>query len=189
MKKQAALIVAVALGPPLLFLLAKLASPVPDAGGPPMAAPPPRAVVARLTPGAPGGGRVATPVAVSRSWYAGAGGYERAVAEQRASGAPMAVYFYVDWCPYCARMGREILPAREVRQFLDGVVKVRVNPESGAAEAALAEEFGVRGFPSFFVVPQVGGVDRAKVHPFKRDGDLTPSEFVEECRRALGQAL
>lgn len=34
----------------------------------------------------------------------------------------------------------------------DNVVKVRVNPETSAGAQALADELGVRGFPSFFVM-------------------------------------
>ena len=117
-------------------------------------------------------------------WLHGSSGYARAVELQRELKVPLVVYFYTDWCPYCHALDNEYLTAAPVRQFLGNVVKVRVNPERGAAERQLAKQYGITGYPSFFVV----GNSSAKplnVHPFRRGRpNLTPAEFAGACEQA-----
>jgi len=122
------------------------------------------------------------------AWYEGASGYAEAEREHRLRGTSMVVYFYTDWCGYCKRMDSGILSTTEASVFLDRTLKVKVNPEQGSAEQALASSYGVRGYPSFFVVSAKGPPSR--VHPFQRDAsgqwiEMTPGEFVAECRQRL----
>lgn len=119
------------------------------------------------------------------SWYEGASGYGDAEHEQRRKGTAMAVLFYTDWCGYCRRMDQDILSSPEVASYLGGMAaSVKINPERGAGEAALANRYGVHGYPAFFIVAP-GGSSR-KVHPFRKSGDrvvqMTPAEFVSACR-------
>jgi thiol-disulfide isomerase/thioredoxin/ribosomal protein L37E len=112
-------------------------------------------------------------------WYRGASGYGLAVAEATRHRAPVAVYVYTDWCPYCRDLESEVLSANPVRQYLRGLVKVMINPEDGAAEQGVADRFGVRGYPSFFVYsPSTGQTE--KIH------GRTPEDFIADCRRASG---
>lgn len=115
-------------------------------------------------------------------WYEGAVGYRTAQEERERWGKPMAVYFHTDWCGWCKKMDSQFLESYETSPYLDTLAKVRINPERGPEEAALARQYGVRGYPSFFIVPASGGGGR-RVHPFRREGSMTPAEFVEECRR------
>jgi len=124
---------------------------------------------------------------VSRSWYSGAGEYVTAMDAHRSMQTPMLVYFYTGWCPYCKQLDQEILPAEEVAQFMRSVNKVRINPEAGPDERALANQFGVRGYPSVFIIP--GNSDApVKIYPFKKVGEtfvaVTPGEFINECKQA-----
>ena len=125
------------------------------------------------------------PEFASEKWYRGASEYVKAEADQRQLGAPLIVYFYTDWCSYCKKFDRDILTSPEVNQFMSSVVKVRVNPEAGQDEAALASQYGVTGYPSIFVVDAQTGRPR-KVYPFKRVGGtfvpVEPTEFVAACR-------
>ena len=132
---------------------------------------------------------VSIPNFVSESWYSGAEEYVKAEADHRQAGVPLVVYFYTDWCPYCKKFDREILTSIEVIKFMNSVVKVRVNPETGPEEATLANRYGVRGYPSIFVVdPQTG--TPTKVYPFKQVGGsfvpVEPLEFVRACGQAAG---
>jgi len=124
---------------------------------------------------------------VSVEWYEGADGYAKADASNRALQASLIVYFYTDWCPYCKKFDRDILPSNEVSQFMKSVIKVRINPERGSEERALANRFGVHGYPSIFVVPAQTELPK-KIYPFRRVGEtfeaLDPSEFVKACREA-----
>jgi len=67
------------------------------------------------------------------------------------------------------------------------VVKVRINPEAGLDERRLAEQFGVKGYPSIFIIPANSDAP-TKVYPFRKVGDtfvaLAPREFVDECQAA-----
>ena len=115
-------------------------------------------------------------------WLNGAQGYERAVQLQRELNVPLVVYFNTDWCPFCRSLESQYLPAAPVQNYLKGVVKVRINAEQGSAEKNLATQFGVTGYPSFFVVRNASSLPM-RVHPFRRGGpNLSPTEFARACR-------
>lgn len=120
-------------------------------------------------------------IAPAIAWYEGAEGYRQADQERERYGRPMAVYFHTDWCGWCRKMEREIFSASETSAYFDEITKVRINPERGPEEAALSRQYGVRGFPSFFIVPASGGNGR-KVHPFSASHTMSPAEFVAACR-------
>ena len=79
--------------------------------------------------------------------YQDAAGYAEALREHERTGKPMALYFYVDWCKYCAQLERGILSRSEVKQYLETILYVSVNPEHGKGEEALFEKFEGRGYP------------------------------------------
>ena len=88
-----------------------------------------------------------TPNIIGEGWLYGAAGYARAVELQRQLNVPLVVYFYTDWCPYCRSLDNQYLPATPVQDYLQGVVKVRINPEHGVTERALAKRFNVSAYP------------------------------------------
>jgi thiol-disulfide isomerase/thioredoxin len=114
-------------------------------------------------------------------WLYGAAGHTRAIELQKELNVPLVVYFYTDWCPYCRALDNDYLPTAPVQDYLRGVVKVRINPEQGQAERALAQRYGVQGFPSFFVARE-SAVSPVNVQPFRRAGKLTPAQFANACR-------
>jgi thiol-disulfide isomerase/thioredoxin len=116
-------------------------------------------------------------------WLYGAAGYARALELQRELKVPLIVYFYTDWCPYCHQLDNEYLPSAPVQEYLRGVVKVRLNPEDGPDNREIANRYGVRGYPSFFVIRVPNGFPDS-VNPFRKNGaNLTPEQFVDACRR------
>ena len=103
---------------------------------------------------------VAAAHAARASWYEDAAGYEYALRRQRSDRTPVLVYFRTDWCPHCRELD-QLLESREVRPRLGDYLKVRINPEHGAAERRLFEkEYGSRGYPALFL--------RADGHPATR---------------------
>src|SRR5215213_1675098 len=121
-------------------------------------------------------------------WLNGAAGYARALELQRELKVPLVVYFYADWCPYCQRLDSEYFPTAPVQQYLRGVVKVRINPEHGPAEEEIASRYGVRGYPTFFVMRNLSSLPR-NIQPFRKGGaNLTPAEWVTACERAVSSS-
>ena len=119
----------------------------------------------------------------SYDWYEGASGFVRGVEEARTEGKPLAVYFYTDWCPYCRELESELLSRAKVEDSLKYLVKIRINPERGARERAIADRYGVQGYPSFFVQPS----PQARPLKMRRTvGDrlLMPEEFVANLEAA-----
>ena len=118
---------------------------------------------------------------VPDGWLNGATSFERAMQLQNDLKVPLVVYFYVDWCPYCHALEQEYFPSVAVRDYLSSVVKIKINPELTRADHELGNAFGIRGYPSFFVIPF--GSFPVPVSPFRRDGrNLTPAEFAQRCR-------
>jgi thioredoxin-like negative regulator of GroEL len=130
---------------------------------------------------------MATTWPVSARWNEGARGYREAQREQERSRAPMVVYFFTDWCPHCREFERELLYHWEVERHLrNRVVKVRVNPENGPEDHALAGRFGVTGFPSFYLTAP--GVSPRKLSRSGAEQNLaSPREFIETIERAASR--
>jgi thiol:disulfide interchange protein len=125
----------------------------------------------------------ATPALPDDVWLRDAAGHARAVQLQQELNVRLVVYFYADWCGYCRALDASYLPAAEVQDYLRRVVKVRINPEHGSAETRLAEQYGVHGYPAFFVVGRPSS-QPVQVYPFRSTGNLTPAQFARSCREA-----
>jgi len=118
-------------------------------------------------------------------WYSGASGYEQGRRQAQRMGRPMVVYFHTDWCPYCRAFDTSYLTDPLVRRFLSNVVRIHVNPEDGDIEMALAQRYGVAGYPSFFILPHGLAVEDARrVHPFRNNKEIPVEQFVAECEDA-----
>ena len=118
---------------------------------------------------------------VPAGWLNGAASFERALQLQKDLNVPLVVYFYVDWCPYCHSLEQEYFPSPPVRDYLSTVIKIKINAELTSADHELGNAFGIRGYPSFFVIGP--GSFPIQVSPFRRNArDLTPAEFAQRCR-------
>jgi len=112
-------------------------------------------------------------------WYDGADGYAKALAEYEKTNKPMAVYINVTWCPYCRKFEKDILSNEKVQAFMKDVIKVKLNPESGRREMAIAFQYGVMGYPSFYVhPPQPSGTVRLYT-------GISPQQFIELFQKVL----
>ncbi len=121
------------------------------------------------------------------AWFSGAGGMLAAAQEFDSKPRPILVYFYTDWCGYCRQFERELLSTRDVGDYLDGILAVRINPESGPENAALGRRYGVRGYPGLFVhsaesrsISQIDRVDVVDGRPVMK----TPSAFIDTVKQA-----
>ena len=114
-------------------------------------------------------------------WLYDSAGYARAVELQRKLNVPLVVYFYTDRCPDCRTLDNHYLPTAPVQDYLRGVVKVRINPEHGVPERALAKRYRVSGYPSFLVISH-STAQPLSVQPFRRVNNMTPTQFADACR-------
>lgn len=117
----------------------------------------------------------------SDGWYLGAEGYAQALDEYEKTNKPMAVYVNVTWCPYCRKFEKEILSSPLVQDFLRDKIKVHIDPEKSKQENTLVFQYGVKGFPSFYVhPPQPSGTVRLFT-------GVTPEQFIETFKKVLEQ--
>lgn len=114
-----------------------------------------------------------------RTWGDGLEGYIQSTREQQSSGKPMAMFFYTDWCSNCKELRENILASNEVRQAMEAFHPVKVNPEASPANQALANQFGVIGYPTFLVIQPDGAVS-----PIRRTAGIVPAQFVEQLSQA-----
>src|SRR5262249_50297297 len=87
---------------------------------------------------------------VSNAWQEGSASFASARQEQASSRAPLLVYFYTDWCPYCRAFDKAVLPDSTFDRYR--ALRVRVNPEKTDPDRALASEVGVDPYPRVFLL-------------------------------------
>ena len=124
--------------------------------------------------------KLAVDVSLSQ-WHSNAAGYQTALAEQANTGKPLAVFFHTDWCSSCKQLRKDVLVSEPFNQFLPNVIPVKINPESGPVERAIADQFGVMGYPTFLLVSS----NPERVMPIRGTSNVKPEEFVQACRQAL----
>jgi len=90
---------------------------------------------------------------LAAAWLNEREGYEEASVEWIEGRTPLVMYFRADWCPECLEFERYTLRAPRVREALDRMVKVRVNPENSRESRLLADAWRVEGYPAVYVLP------------------------------------
>jgi len=122
------------------------------------------------------------------AWLNDAPGYSQARWQHTSLGKPLVIYFYVDWCPYCRGLETEILNTSRVEAYLSALPRVKINPEHGPNEEALAKQFDVHGYPRFLIIPAPGATPR-HISGWRQSGDqwvrADPADFIAQCRAAV----
>lgn len=106
--------------------------------------------------------------------------FEAKLAQAKASGKPVMIDFFADWCAACKELDREtyVAPAvaREASRFVN--IKVDATNEDDAIQE-LYKRFGVQGLPTVAFVSTEGKVlDNPKVTGF-----LGPEQFLTEMKK------
>lgn len=117
-------------------------------------------------------------------WLTSASGYDEALARQKASGSPVLVYFYTDWCPYCRQFDASVAPLADPK-----LLRVRVNPDAGGFDKQLAAQFGVTGYPSLFLISRAGAAHRPVNDGVQRNAPPNPQAFVDSCKEIVVNEL
>ena len=115
-------------------------------------------------------------------WHEGLDGYVKSVRLQKENSKPIAAFFYTNWCPNCKRLREDILSTPEFKQFAEeNLIVVKINPESGPMENQLAEEFGVFGYPSFFII----NANNQKTKTIRRTSRIPVKKFIQQINNAI----
>jgi thiol:disulfide interchange protein len=116
-----------------------------------------------------------------RQWRENAAGYKLALEEQSRTGKPLALFFHTDWCASCKQLRENVLASDRFNQFLPNVIPVKINPETSGLEKAIADRFGVMGYPTFLLV----STQPDRIVPIRRTANVKPEAFVQACQSAL----
>jgi len=150
------------------------------------------ALLAALSPAWGAGATTGPEPPAGSSWHEGAEGFVAALDEATEDQKPLAVYFYTDWCGYCRQLERELLFKEELVDYLGGnLTTVRINPERGQQEGAIAQRYGVIGYPSLFLHAGPGHEAVKISGRTKRDGKWTmqtTDEFIETVNGIVDKA-
>lgn len=151
-------------------------------------------LLASATPTFAAAGEPAAPVdgARNRDAFAqGSAGFREAAVRSKASGKPLFLYFYTDWCGYCRQFEQELLSRAEVIAALAEYEPVAINPEKGDEAAALGNSYGVQSYPALLVQlpgPQGPARVRRTVAESGAQRLMTPQEFVRSLNAAAAAA-
>lgn len=115
-----------------------------------------------------------------RQWNSGAAGYQSALALQKTSHKPIALFFHTDWCANCKKLRETVLSSPEFDQYLKNVIPVKINPESGLKERQIADNYGVTGYPTFLLVDY----NTQTVTRVRTSQNITPEQFIDQCKAA-----
>lgn len=119
-------------------------------------------------------------------WPNGTASYKKIHTAASKDQRPLLVYFYTDWCSYCKRLNREYIKSALFQELSGGLYKVQINPEkSRKAERLFKVKYQGTGYPT--VIVSIPGLSKQfrKYHPFSRQGDMTPGEYVNQIRGAI----
>lgn len=80
----------------------------------------------------------------------------------RASGKPVAAYFYAAWCHSCYNLKNETFTDPQVIQALESFQRIKVDMSFNRSEKIqkIANEFGIHGFPTLIFFDAGGKAGR-----------------------------
>ncbi len=103
-----------------------------------------------------------------------------ALAAARASGKPVMIDFFAEWCAACKELDRATYVAPRVVAEAQRFVRIKVDGTNGQdALDALYQRFGIEGLPTVAFISSRGEILE---HP-RVMGFLGPQEFLEEMQR------
>jgi len=130
-------------------------------------------------------GLIVTDLAISYEfidWERGAVGYELALMDAEDGEKPLILYFQTDGSEWCQKMNDNYFAVYEIEEFLINIPKAEINPEKGDPEGNLADKYGVKEYPAFFVFIPSLKTKPERIHPFSKDHNMTVDEFLKTLK-------
>ncbi|MDU9050295.1 MAG: thioredoxin family protein [Candidatus Electrothrix sp. Rat3] len=129
-----------------------------------------------------GNAHIAEAVTTSQ-WYTKASSFEKIEKAAKEKNKPYIFFVYTDWCGFCKKMNKKYFSNADIKQILSKYYRIKINPDNGEEEKALANEKGVNGYPDFRIVHPDGRT--IKIHPFRDGGSLKVKAFIRDLKAAL----
>jgi thiol-disulfide isomerase/thioredoxin len=80
--------------------------------------------------------------------------FDEAMRRARASGKPLMIDFWANWCGWCHRLDQTTYMDPTVTRLADDFIPVKVNTEGGVKDEQIARRYGVASLPTIaFVSP------------------------------------
>ena len=114
-------------------------------------------------------------------WYTGASGYRAALVKQQQSGKAIALFFHTDWCASCKNLRETVLSSQQFDGFIQNLIPVKINPEAGVEEKKIADNYSVRGYPTFLIITP----NFKTITPIRTGLNMAPEKFIASCEKAL----
>ena len=108
--------------------------------------------------------------------------FEQALKKARASGKPLLVDFWADWCGWCHRLDKTTYVDPVVVSLAERFVPVKVNTEGGREDTAVAARYEVNSLPTIAVLSPSGR------QIMRLDGYQGPGQFPHTLKEALAAA-
>ncbi|HEX8834186.1 MAG TPA: thioredoxin fold domain-containing protein [Abditibacteriaceae bacterium] len=152
--------------------------PTPESGEPqPTSVAEPSPETATQLPRKPSAG---SPLSGSHASIAWTGSFEDAMKKARATGKPIMLGFYTDWCGWCKKLEKDVYTAPAVVEESRNFINVKVNAEK---RSDIAQQYGVSGFPTILWIKSDGRIiDRLP-------GYAEAPEFAQWMRSAASKHI
>lgn len=118
--------------------------------------------------------------------------YQEALKEAKTSGKYVLVDFTgSDWCGWCIKLDKEVFDKAEFKKYasenlvlvsLDFPKKKKQNPDIKKQNQELAKKYGVRGFPTIFLLDSNG--EKVAQFGYRRGG---PAKYVQYVQGLIEQ--
>jgi len=111
---------------------------------------------------------------------------DKAKEESKATGLPILVLFTGStWCSYCIKLEKEVFAEKEFKEFANQnlVLMMLDFPAGGGGsrkDEELQKEFGVKGFPTYFLVNAAGD----KLGKGGYNNGISPKSFAEWVKKS-----
>ena len=107
---------------------------------------------------------------------------DRELAAAKATGRPVMLDFYADWCVYCIQMERDTFPDPQVRDAMAQLVLLQADvTDNDDADKALQRHIGIPAPPAMIF----WGADGVERRHLRLLGFMGPEEFAPHVREAL----
>lgn len=108
--------------------------------------------------------------------------YDQALKVAAQENKQVFIDFYTDWCGPCKKMAASTFPDKAVGDYMNPrYVCIQINAEKEGVD--LAKKFGVKAYPSFFIVDTKGNI------VFPMVGYMEPDAFLAKIKGAADPAM